>query len=248
MILILSDLHLGKSDPVAERAKERDVVNVIRSYQDRLKGLYLLGDIFDHYVEYRLAIPKGFSRFLGTLADVADEGSEIVYFYGNHDPWHLNFFREEFNARIVEDSTTDRVGHQEVYFAHGDGRSKGLYKTLRPILRHRLPTMMYRYLLPGDTGISLARWSSRRFSARETNMETVESMREYAFNKLTGSADIVVMGHCHFAELSNTEDGIYMNTGSWHDDRTFGIIDNNISLMRWTGTEEASLNTIPLAQ
>ena len=250
MILILSDLHLGKSSDVDERAKEADVVSLIRRFQPEMTQLCLLGDIFDHFIEYRLSIPKGFSRFLGLLGELADAGLDISYYLGNHDPWHMDYFRREFGVTMVEDSAIEHVGDRRVFFAHGDGKSQktGLYGRLKPILRHPLPTTLYRYILPGDTGIRLARWSSRHFSAKETNMETVSLMRQYAIKKLENGADIVVMGHCHHAELSEYSEGVYLNTGSWHDDRTFGMIDNSVVLSRWDGMSETRISTIPLAQ
>ncbi|NND73081.1 MAG: UDP-2,3-diacylglucosamine diphosphatase [Rhodothermales bacterium] len=250
MILILSDLHFGKSSVEDERAKEADVVSLIRLLRPKIKQLCLLGDVFDHFVEYEHSIPKGFSRFLGTLAELADDGIEITYYLGNHDPWHIDYFGTEFNATIVEDARIEHIGDQSIFMTHGDGkaRSSGMYSILKPILRHPLPTTLYRYLLPGDTGIRLARWSSRRFSAKETNMETVSLMRQYAIKKLGNGADIVVMGHCHHAELTTFPDGLYLNTGSWHDDRTFATINDSVSLCTWDGSSVTNIEAKPLAQ
>ncbi len=251
MILILSDIHFGKADASAERAKEADVVSLLRHYQSEITQLYLLGDVFDHFIEYRHSIPKGFSRFLGTLADLSDSGIDLTYFLGNHDPWHKDYFTTEFGASIVTDGRIEDHGQHRVYLTHGDGKAgkRGVYKSLRPILRHRVPTTLYRYVLPGDTGIGLARWSSRRFSAKETNMRTVSLMRDFAAGVLKDPVDIVIMGHCHHAELTDMSDGIYLNTGSWHDDRTFGILTGDeIRLLSWKSGNESTINTIPLAQ
>lgn len=251
MKLILSDIHFGKSDPDSERKKEADVVSLLKFYGDEISHLYLLGDIYDHYIEYRHTLPKGYTRFLGQLGSISDSGVPVTYFYGNHDPWHRDFFETEFGAEVVEDFLRSNLSGLRIFMTHGDGKAskQGMYSILRPILRHPFPTTLYRYIFPGDMGLALARWSSRNFSAKETNMETVSLMREFAGDVLADSVDIVIMGHCHHAELTEDTNGIYLNTGSWHHERTFGILtEDEIALLSWNDGQPDPKNTIPLAQ
>lgn len=252
MNLILSDIHFGKSDAASERAKEVEVVGLLKYHEKDIRHLYLLGDIYDHYIEYRHTLPKGYTRFLGQLAALADTGTPITYFHGNHDPWHKDFFETEFGATMVKDSVfEDWYGHR-VFLTHGDGKAsqQSVYSSVKPLLRHRIPTTLYRYIFPGDVGLALARWSSLNFSAKETNMETVSLMRRFATEMLSDSSDVVIMGHCHHAELSEINgSGIYLNTGSWHHERTYGVVaDEKISLFSWTDAQPLLKNTIPLAQ
>lgn len=132
------------------------------------------------------------------------------------------------------------------YLTHGDGmgarRSK--YSILKPILRNRFPVFLYRTFLPGDMGIRLAKFAKKTLTNDRIDWSTVEQLRHYA-NETLRQDDIthVVMGHTHYPEVVETEHGKYINTGSWHHNRTFGIADNRgIRLMHWTNGESCEYN------
>lgn len=253
MLLVLADIHFGKSDPTSERAKERALIRCIDAAAagpEPLDEVVLLGDVFEHFIEYRFLAPKGFSRFLGRLATLADDGVAITYFAGNHDPWHIDYFEREFGARFVADSEERTIGSRTYHFFHGDGSPTltGLYKRVKWLLRHPVPVGLYKALLPGDAGMALARWVNTRFSATHRSMETVVALREYAAQLLEANdVDVVVLGHSHYPEKTTvspssaksdntpTSDGVYLNPGSWHYQRTFATISaSTITLLKWT--------------
>lgn len=239
MILFVSDIHFGQGTAAEERSNEADLIACLRSFEDTVEGLYLVGDVFDEYIEYRYLIPKGFVRFQAFLASWTERGVPITYLVGNHDPWHRDYFEIELGVRVSIDEVVASHYGKQVYLAHGDGLAKSnkLYRRLKPILRHPIPVWMYRSLLPGDVGFKMARWYNRRFGNKTVNPTIVEELRAYAQNILqTTPADIVVMGHSHQAERHSSPDGVYLNTGSWADKRTFGCMDEDgIHLRQWNG-------------
>ncbi len=231
MILILADIHFGKADAGAERSKEKELVACLEFFADRgLSEVVLLGDVFEYYIEYRHLIPKGYSRFQGKLADLADAGVAISYFAGNHDPWHRDYFAREFGAAMFMDTDERLLGGMRYHFFHGDGAPAlgGLYGKLKRVLRHPIPVSIYKSVLPGDVGVSLARWVNNKFSAKRRSMQTVDGLRKHAEGILTRKdVDIVVMGHSHFPEKRAMAGGLYLNPGSWHYQRTFALITDD---------------------
>jgi UDP-2,3-diacylglucosamine hydrolase len=249
LIVVVADIHFGKSDDEAERAKERELIACLRSFGDRMEELVLLGDTFDYFIEYRHLVPKGYSRFLGQLAALSDAGVRITYFAGNHDPWHQDYCTTEFGARFVLDDEVRTLHGNRCYLFHGDGvrQNGGLYRRLRPILRHPIPVALYRALLPGDTGVRLARWVSLHFAAQTANRATADGLRRYAEEVLADpEIDVVILGHGHFPEFDVLPGGRYVNPGSWHLGRTFVVVDSNgPQLVRWDGSRVTPYHASP---
>lgn len=246
MILFLSDIHFGHADPAAERAKEADLIACLRAHAARTERLYLLGDVFDQYIEYRHLVPRGFTRFLGELAAWTDRGVPVTYLVGNHDPWHRDYFETELGVRVVYDTLLEPLQGLNVHMAHGDGigPTARLYRRLRPLLRHPVPVWLYRTLLPGDAGMALARWCRRGLHTGHLEPDLIAALRVHARRLLAETpADVVVMGHSHHPELQRWPEGRYLNTGCWHDARTFGCLDEEgLKLLRWNGTCTVPVN------
>lgn len=240
LVLFVSDIHFGHDDAPRERAKEAALVACLRAHEPGVERLYLLGDVFDEYIEYRYLVPKGYIRFQALLAEWADRGVPVTYLVGNHDPWHRDYFSRELGVKLCFDALTEPLYGHNVYMAHGDGLSTDayLYNRLRPVLRHPVPVWLYRALLPGDSGYRLARWVQRTFGNKQVNEATVAALRAYAFETLRHrTADIVVLGHTHRPEHITRPEGQYLNTGAWHDARTFARLDaQGLTLQQWNGT------------
>lgn len=238
MTLFFSDLHLGRDGYEATRASERALVDLFDAHPD-VEQVYLVGDVFHAYIEYRHLVPKGHVRFLGALARLADRGVRITYLAGNHDPWHRDYFARELGVRVVPDRLEECVEGRRVHLAHGDGLDPDdhAYNLLKPLLRHPVPVWLYRTLLPGDVGYGLARRVSHLGSDEGPIPQTIEALRAYARARLAGAPDVVVLGHAHAAELTALPGGAYLNPGFWHEDRTFGRLDGDgLALLRWNGT------------
>lgn len=252
MILFLSDLHLGRGTADASRAAERDALDLLRAHEPEVRaagaegGLYLVGDVFDQFIEYRRLVPKGFARLQGLLAAWTDAGIPVTYVVGNRDPWHLDYFERELGVRVVPDAVTARLAGRDTYIAHGDGLdpSERVYNLLKPLLRHPLAYRLYRNLLPGDSGYRLARRIARQGNGTP-DAPTVSALRRAARHRLASTpTDLIVFGHSHRAERSDWPEGTYLNPGYWFADRTFARLDaGGPTLLRWTGHGAQPLST-----
>ena len=240
MNLFIADTHFGRSDPADEREIERDLILFLRSVADEVEALFLVGDIFEYFIEYRHSIPKGFTRFMGLLAEFTDNGTPVHYFVGNHDPWHRAYFEDELGVRVVAEGSVEHLSGLRVYVTHGDGLGKGarVYSWLKPVLRHPLPVGVFTGLLPSDVGLSVAKWYSRNFRKTSLNQARVDALRHASRTLLTEKdVDVVVMGHSHYPELTQWAEGIYANPGCWFIDRTAVTIGNGeATLVRWNGS------------
>jgi UDP-2,3-diacylglucosamine hydrolase len=241
MLLFLSDLHLGRGAPAESRAAERDAVALLAAHAPDLAGrgggLLLLGDVFNAWMEYRTLVPKGFVRFQGALAELADGGVPVTYVVGNRDPWHLGYFEEEIGARVVDGPLLREAYGRRVIAAHGDGRiaAERRANRLRPVLRSGLAYRLFRNGLPGDWGFRLARAVAGRGSGAP-EPRVVDGLREEARRLLRETpADLAVLGHSHRAELSDLPEGTFLNPGYWFAERTFGVFDAaGPRLLRWS--------------
>ncbi len=246
MVLFFSDIHFGRSDAEVERANERDLIACLRAHEAEVERLYLLGDVFDAYIEYHHLVPRGFVRFQALLAEWTERGVPVTYLVGNHDPWHRDYFERELGVRVVFDAFDEPLFGRNVYMAHGDGLTTNtrFYNRIRPLLRHPAPVWMYRTLLPGDLGLGLAKWVKARYGNKEVLEETVAGLRAHARRILTETdVELVVMGHSHQPAFHVWPEGTYMNLGYWHGARTFGrLTEKGPQLLRWNGTCAGAFN------
>ena len=241
MVLLVSDMHFGRGPEERDRAIEKALLDCLEHHLEELGELVLLGDVFDHYIEYEHLVPKGAARLKGRLAEWSANGLAVSYLVGNHDPWHRDYFTRTLGVDVTDGSIRKRLGEHRALLAHGDGLapSNWIYNELKPALRHPLLVGLYRSLLPADFGIRLARWWSRRHDRPEVRPEIAEDLRRRASSTLEESdTDLVVFAHSHRAELQRHADGTYVNTGSWRRDRTYVLVDGPaVQLLRWNGNE-----------
>ena len=240
MTIFVSDTHFGRSPGDDDRTSELDLISCLDRSRPLLDALYLVGDIFEHYVEYRHVVPKGFVRFQAFLAGLTDGGLPVKYIVGNHDPWHRDYFRKELGIDTFQDHTIDSLHGFTVFVAHGDGMGPdaGVYRLLKPVLRHPVPVSLYRGLLPADVGVGIAKWYSRHFRSESIDERRTASLRRAAMDLLAENPyDLVVLGHSHVPELIDVNGGTYVNCGCWYSDRTVAILDEKgPALKRWVGS------------
>lgn len=250
MILFLSDMHFGRRNRSAERRKEAELIECLEAHADAVEHLYLVGDVFDGYIEYNHLVPKGFVRFQALLARWTDRGIPITYLVGNHDTWHQDYFSRELNVTIVSDAVNVTHYGVHLHLAHGDAQASthGLYGWMRPLLRHPFFIRLYRSLLPADLGIGLARRVSAALYDGTPDREVVEALDVHAREYLrTNEIDVVVMGHSHVPRFHEWPEGLYVNTGNWYEDRTFARLDHDgMHLQRWNGTRTLNIEATEL--
>jgi len=218
IIYIVSDAHIGAPFPDAP-LWERELIAFIDGISDGAAALYILGDLFDFWIEYGSTIRADYFKVLHALRKLIERGIAVHYFTGNHDFAFGPFITETLGMIMHPDHVTADVQGRHIHLYHGDGliRRDIAYRMLKRLLRNPLSQALYK-LLPAQIGISLATFcsaSSRKASERSMNENIVDEYRRHALSYLRSGSDIVFFGHSHHAELSKWGEKIYCNTGAW---------------------------------
>lgn len=164
MVYFFSDVHLGLGSAASNRDREAALLRFLAKVrEERPEALYIVGDLFDYWFEYRTVIPRGFSRTIGALAALVDAGVRVEYLVGNHDFGHRDFFEREIGISVHFDDIERTIAGRRCYLAHGDGKAFNDtgYAILKRVLRARVSNALFRLIHP-DLGIGLAAFASRR--------------------------------------------------------------------------------------
>jgi len=231
-IYFASDFHLGSGSLKDSHKREKLIVSWLNEIEKDAKAVYLVGDIFDFWFEYKKVIPKGFVRLLGKLAQLTDNGMVIHLFVGNHDLWMRDYLETEVGIAVHHDNITIREGGKEIFIGHGDGLGKGdyFYKFLRKIFTSKICQWAFSRLHP-NFAFSLAHtWSksSRRSNDEPFLSKEKETLFGYCKEQQSiNPVDYYVFGHRHFPlELKVDEKATYINTGDWVKYYTYAVLDN----------------------
>ncbi len=233
----ISDAHLGLGTKESELAKEERLVTFLTRIRADARHLFIVGDLFDAWFEYRTVIPRGYYRLFGAIHELTRRGVEIHYLAGNHDFWRRDFFTEELGVVQHADPFTIQVDGKTIYLHHGDGlaHNDGGYRILKKILRNKLSVWLYTWIHP-DIGIPLARSSSkksRNYTAQKDYGES-DGMLAFAKTKIEQGADIVIMGHRHQPSCHTIGKGVYINLGDWITHNSFAeLSEGTITLRTW---------------
>lgn len=243
-IYFASDFHLGSFPLQDSTARESRIVDWLEYIRKDAYELYLMGDVFDFWFEYATVVPKGYIRFLGKLAQLADEGVKLYFFKGNHDMWMFDYLHAELGATVVSDEMEITRNAKTFYLHHGDGLGPGdnKYKFLKRIFRNRCCQWLFARLHP-NLGIGIARrWSkhSRITSGKEEKYlgADKEWLVAYAQDVLQEKhVDYFVFGHRHLAlDLPLSSGSRYVNLGEWINYNTYGVFDGiDLHLETWKG-------------
>ena len=228
--LFISDIHLGLQSKDLENRKERLLVKFLNFAQTNCSELFIVGDLFDYWFEYKRVYQKGFFRTLTALQDLTDHGVKVHYLIGNHDFMHQNFFKDEIGALMYENPISITLNNKKFFIGHGDGMVKNDlgYKILKVILRNKLIQKFYSWIHP-DIGVSIASStskSSRDYTSQKDYGEE-DGLFEAAKMKIDGGYDYVLLGHLHRRCFLNYKNGVYINLGSWLDAPCYGKFENN---------------------
>jgi len=236
-------MHLGAPGHQASRVREGLLVAWLDSIKSSAKCIYLLGDIFDFWFEYKKVVPKGYVRLLGKLAELTDKGVEIIIFRGNHDLWFKDYFQQELNIPVYPEPVIKTFGTKTFYIAHGDGLgpSDRGYKLLKKVFLFPFNQWLFRWFHP-DLGIGLANFFSAKSRGYNINNPTPflgekEWLVRHARDILkTQKIDFFIFGHRHVAtEMQLDEHATYINLGDWITNFTFGVFDGtNFKLEKYS--------------
>ncbi len=233
----ISDVHLGLESPEAEARKQRRLIRFFDHISGRATHLFILGDLFDAWIEYRSVIPKGFHRVLARLHDLADGGVEVHFLVGNHDFWVRDYFEKEMGIKTHRGAFALELNGRRIYLHHGDGldpRDRG-YAFLKKVLRNRFAIWLFSWLHP-DIGVALASSSSRSsrdYTSTKDYGET-DGMRQAAARLIGEGYDLVIMGHRHLPREERIATGTYVNLGDWIGHNTYARLSGaTLTLNKW---------------
>ena len=240
-VYFASDFHLGIPDRSTSIAREKRLCNWLDEIARDAGLLYLVGDIFDTWFEYRNVVPKGFTRFLGKLAELSDGGLQIEAFTGNHDLWMSGYFMDELNIPVHYQPITRDINGKNFFIGHGDGLGPGDngYKLLKMVMSNRGSQWLYRRLHP-DTGVGLAGWLSRLGPKHADKPEKKflgeeEWLVQFAQGMLKKEhIDYFIFGHRHIAiEYPLINNSLYVNLGDWLRYDSYAVFDGQTLLLKF---------------
>lgn len=233
----LSDAHLGAESREREAAREERLHTFLTSLAGRASQLYIVGDLFDFWFEYRTAIPRRHFATLAVLRALRDAGVAITYLNGNHDFWLGPFLRDELGLRTHSDGLAlDLQGHR-IWLHHGDGLVGGDlgYRVLKKVIRSPVSIGLYRLLHP-DLGIPLAHYVSRwsRDSRADRPLQGDRLWREVGEPRFREGFDTVMIGHFHHAWERREGRQAFFLLGDWMESFTYVVLrDGAFSLETW---------------
>jgi UDP-2,3-diacylglucosamine hydrolase len=242
-VYFLSDFHLGAPNDTESRKREDRLVRFLQDARKDAGIIFIVGDIFDFWFEYKTVVPKGFVRILGTLAQIADEGIQLHIFTGNHDLWMQDYLSKELNAKLYFEPQTFTIQNKQFLIGHGDGLGPGDegYKRLKKIFTNPICQWLFRWLHP-DAGIQLANYFSRKSRAKTGNADELflgedkEWLILYTKEQAkTRAIDYFIFGHRHYAiDLKISDKSRYINLGDWIRLNTYAVFDGtDLQLLTW---------------
>lgn len=232
----LSDLHLGAPYFRDSREVERKVVSFLDTIKDDAEVIYLLGDILDYWYEYRYVVPRGFVRFFGKLAELADRGIRIVWFIGNHDIWIYDYLPAELGVEVVDGPVVEELDGNWFFMTHGDGigKLKPSFRILRKLFRSKTCQKAFSAIHPRWTVPFAYNWSRRSRKVEGPSESDAKRMME---NITTFSRDYLkehpemnyfIFGHLHLLEeFSIAPDCEVVVLGEWISSDSYGVWDGS---------------------
>jgi len=242
-IYFLSDFHLGAPDEKSSLVREKKLVRFFDSIRHDAAQIFIVGDIFDFWYEYKEVVPRGYVRLLGKLAELTDAGIPIHFFVGNHDMWMHDYFQKELNISVYFEPKVFEFNQKIFYIGHGDGLGPGDhgYKFIKKIFRNPLCQWAFGQLHP-TWGIGLANYFSRKSRVKTGNSDEIflgedkEWLILYCREILEQKHyDYFIFGHRHFPlDFKLSADSRYINLGDWIRNFTYASFDGkDMELKKW---------------
>ncbi|NRB59669.1 MAG: UDP-2,3-diacylglucosamine diphosphatase [Winogradskyella sp.] len=233
-IYFSSDNHLGAPTHEASLPREKKFVAWLDEVKQDAAAIFLLGDLFDFWFEYKTVVPKGFIRTLGKLAEISDSGIPIYFFVGNHDLWMSGYFEKELNIPVFHKPQEFSINNKLFFIGHGDGLGPGDkgFKRMKKVFTNPVFQWLFRWLHP-DIGVRIAQYMSvknKLISGDDDAKflgEENEWLAQYSKRKLSEKhRDYFIFGHRHLPlEIPLKEDSKYMNLGDWVQYYTYGVFN-----------------------
>ena len=233
-IYFLSDFHLGSPNHSDSLLREKKIVSFLDAIKETASEIFIVGDMFDFWFEYRHVVPKGYVRLLGKLAELTDSGISVHFFVGNHDMWMRSYFQKELNIHVYFDPKTFEWNGKKIYIGHGDGLGPDDhgYKLMKSVFRNPVCQWLFGVLHP-SMGIGLANFFSRKSRKKTGSSDKVflgeenEWLAIYSRQILAQEHfDYFIFGHRHLPlDIQLTDHSHYINLGDWISYFTYAVFD-----------------------
>ena len=236
MIYFISDAHLGSLATEHRRTQERRLVRFLDDIKDKAEAVYMLGDMFDFWYEYKHVVPKGYTRFLGKVSELTDNGVEVHYFTGNHDIWAYGYLEKECGVILHRKPTTVELHGKTFYLGHGDGlgSSNRSFRFIRSVFHNRLCQKLFSWLHP-DIGVKFGlNWAFHSRMKRKDGKEVPylgeqrEPLIRYSKEYLKEHPDVdyFIFGHRHIEiDFMLTKQSRLLVLGEWISLFTYAVFD-----------------------
>jgi UDP-2,3-diacylglucosamine hydrolase len=240
----LSDFHLGAPTHSESLVREKRIVQFLNEIKTDAEQIFIVGDLFDFWFEYKLVVPKGYVRILGKLAEITDSGVPVHFFVGNHDMWMKNYFEKELNIPVYYEPKSFIINSKKFLIGHGDGLGPGDggYKFIKKIFRNKLCQSLFG-MLPPRIGIGLANYFSKKSRAKAGQADEVflgedkEWLIIYCKEELQKQHyDYFIFGHRHLPlTIALQNNSTYINLGDWIKYNSYAVFDGaNTTLKYYT--------------
>ena len=237
MIYFASDIHLGAGSAQEAKRTERAFCRWLDMVVADATELYLLGDIFDFWLEHKRVAPKGFVRVLGRLAELTDRGVRVVFFTGNHDMWCRDYLTTECGIEVYTNPCVMEVGGRVMHIAHGDNMNVGnqpLLKAMNRMFRSSVLRWLFSWFIHPDVALKFGRWwsgKSRKSHGKEPiSVDMLSYLTDYARKHYSeeGSAELYIFGHMHLGHRTTIADGVEVfYLSNWSGDKAvYGVLDD----------------------
>ena len=233
-IYFISDFHLGVPNDKDSRKREDKIVAWLNSISHDVQILYLMGDVFDYWFEYKEVVPRGYVRLLGKLAELSDAGVEMHYFTGNHDMWVFDYLPKEIGLQIHRNPIQKEYNGKKFFLGHGDGLGPGDfgYKFIKKVFANKLSQWLFARVHP-NTGIGLMKFFSRKSRIATGTSDDVylgddkEWLMIFSREVLQKEHyDYFIFGHRHLPlDKQLNDQSRYINLGEWINHFTYAVFD-----------------------
>ena len=247
-IFFLSDFHLGTPDAGNSLQREKLIVRFLNEIRQEAAAIFIVGDMFDFWYEYRKVVPKGGVRLLGKMAELADEGIGIHFFVGNHDMWMRGYFQQELHVPVYYEPKEFIINSKKFFVGHGDGLGPGDhgYKAMKKVFRNPVSQWLFG-ILPPFFGVGLANYFSNKSREATGTTEEVFLGEEKEWLLMFSREilkkehfDFFVFGHRHLPiDFRLSPESRYINLGEWLNYCTYAVFDGTeMRLLSYTGKED----------
>jgi UDP-2,3-diacylglucosamine hydrolase len=251
-VFFVSDHHFGLDAVKSSAEREMMFIKWLDKIKPQTQALFILGDLFDYWFEYKKAVPKGHVRVLGKLAEFTDDGIPVYFFTGNHDMWMRDYFSKELHIPIIRKPEIFEINKQYFLLGHGDGLGPGdkNYKRLKKLFTNPVARFFFRQLHP-DIGLRLIKYFSQKNKLLSGEYDHVfhgedkEWLYLYSKKYLKKNPHInyFIFGHRHLPlKMPLSNQSVYFNTGDWLNHFSYLEYDGNKMALKYlhnqSGTKE----------